>query len=140
METKLICEICGNEFEMHPCAPKPPRSCYKQECRKLFFRKYSKDYKATYVDKNPRKTLSKKILKRYGITLNEKERIFDSQNKTCAICKSKDSGKKGWNIDHDHVTNKIRGILCHSCNLGLGHFKDNKEFLKNAAEYLANSK
>ena len=39
-------------------------------------------------------------------------------------------------IDHNHKTNKIRGILCGNCNMGLGHFKDNLDVLKNAIKYL----
>ena len=39
-------------------------------------------------------------------------------------------------MDHCHKTKKIRGLLCHTCNSGLGMFKDNIEYLKNAIKYL----
>lgn len=39
-------------------------------------------------------------------------------------------------VDHDHKTNKIRGILCNRCNKGLGLFRDNPDFLEYARIYL----
>lgn len=61
--------------------------------------------------------------------------------KKCAICKAgieEWGGEKGNTscIDHDHKTNKVRGLLCSKCNLGIGMFEDNSENLKNAIEYL----
>ena len=56
-------------------------------------------------------------------------------DKKCKICDKTISGRN-INIDHDHTTLKVRGILCRHCNLGLGFFRDNKKFLKNAIAYL----
>jgi hypothetical protein len=39
-------------------------------------------------------------------------------------------------IDHDHTTGEVRGLLCPTCNAGLGHFKDSPELLLKAALYL----
>ena len=69
------------------------------------------------------------------IILGKKEFLKLISKKECGICKIKLTLKE-INIDHCHVTNKVRGILCKSCNYGLGFFKDNKSLLVSAIEYL----
>ena len=54
----------------------------------------------------------------------------------CAICKKKPTGLHLWHGDHDHKTGAFRGVLCRKCNIGLGHFKDNVKFLREAIYYL----
>lgn len=81
-----------------------------------------------------------KYLETYGINLEEKARLFEQQGGCCAICKTQQS--KQWHTDHDHyveLTQKrivIRGILCNSCNLLLGHAKDDENILLSAIHYL----
>lgn len=63
--------------------------------------------------------------------------LLSSQDNKCAICqKSVLEYKKRFCIDHDHETGKTRGLLCHSCNLALGNFKDSVNSLKRAVKYL----
>ena len=77
----------------------------------------------------------------YGITEQEFNTLLESQNNSCAICGSKVAGGRGdWHVDHCHNTGKIRGLLCHYCNTGLGLFKDSEELLFLAARYLNESK
>ena len=61
--------------------------------------------------------------------------LWESQNHKCAICKN-DIEYLSGHLDHDHKTDEVRGLLCKWCNLGLGWFRDNPEFLKAAIEYL----
>ncbi len=84
-------------------------------------------------------TVQHNRLKRiYGITLEEYQEIWDIQQGLCAICKKPESSQKGKKlaVDHDHSTNKIRGLLCFNCNTAMGGFKENKELLRKAADYL----
>jgi hypothetical protein len=74
------------------------------------------------------------IRHKYNLSVEEYNRLYESQNKQCGICKV-NSGTV-LHIDHDHETNTIRGLLCASCNKGLGMFKDNITSLENAIEYL----
>jgi hypothetical protein len=76
-------------------------------------------------------------LRFYKITQRDFDILLEAQNYKCAICRSDTPGGSGdWHIDHDHATNKVRGILCCRCNLGLGYFKDDLAFLKAAQVYL----
>ncbi len=61
--------------------------------------------------------------------------VLQEQGGVCRICNLVTSEK--WHADHDHSTGKFRGILCGTCNRGLGQFKDNPMNLINAAKYLS---
>lgn len=60
----------------------------------------------------------------------------------CGICKTTEPTKsgKGFHLDHDHETGKVREFLCHNCNVGLGHFKDDPDLLIEATMYLMRHK
>lgn len=73
--------------------------------------------------------------KKFGISKDDYFTMKTNQNNKCLIC-NKEQEVKDLAIDHCHTTNKVRGLLCNSCNLGLGCFKDNLEILKNAIKYL----
>ena len=76
------------------------------------------------------------LKKTYGLTLVQWEDIFKRQGCKCKICQTGEEPSMGWHTDHDHKTGKVRGILCHSCNTGLGKFKDDTEILEAAISYL----
>lgn len=78
-----------------------------------------------------------RLKKEYNLSLEEYRQINENQNGKCAIC---GCNLENSHLDHDHVTGIVRGILCPPCNLGLGHFRDNPEFLVSAAEYIIKSK
>lgn len=71
------------------------------------------------------------------ISQDEYNALLQAQNYSCAICGlPAEESARGLSVDHSHYTHKIRGLLCVQCNLGLGYFKDNKQRLKAAIEYL----
>lgn len=74
----------------------------------------------------------------YGLTFEQYDAMLLEQNGACAICGKveKHSSKGVLSIDHDHKSGKIRGLLCDTCNRGLGHFYDNVSLLHNAIKYL----
>ena len=72
--------------------------------------------------------------KKFGMTVEEHNNMLLIQNGVCKICGG--IGQRELAIDHNHVTKKVRALLCTRCNIGLGYFKDNPELLKKAASYL----
>lgn len=78
----------------------------------------------------------KERFKKYGITRDDFDEMFVKQNRKCAICFCSDPGKAGWRIDHNHSFKFVRGILCHSCNILLGHAKEDENILTRAIAYL----
>jgi hypothetical protein len=81
-------------------------------------------------------------LRKFGITLDQFNAAMKAQGGVCAICKRPSktlhaSGKvKDLAVDHDHETGRFRGLLCTSCNNGLGRFKDSPDLLAAAIAYL----
>lgn len=78
---------------------------------------------------------------KYGLKPEEFDCLLESQGKVCAICQQSGERihrgcKAGLVVDHDHKTGRTRGLLCSNCNHGLGHFRDDPQLLKKAAEYL----
>ena len=76
---------------------------------------------------------------KYKISPEEVSDLLDSQRGCCALCKESllfPDSKKGYHIDHCHTTGKVRGLLCHSCNVALGLLKDNIETLERMIDYL----
>lgn len=85
------------------------------------------------------------IKKKYGITPEDFFAYWSANYGRCYICNKnmvypeyrQGQGLDVVAIDHCHITNKMRGLLCNGCNKGLGLFKDNKEILANAIRYLS---
>lgn len=89
--------------------------------------------------KNPGLKRAMHLKFNYGITVAEWDALFDAQGRRCAICKSEKPYRKNgiWNTDHDHVTGKVRGILCSHCNRMLGGAYDDPSILRQAITYLS---
>lgn len=113
-----------------------------------------------YIDSHPekrRESLSKYYLKnkelvisrsleshfkiRYNITMETYKNMLEMQNGCCKICKKHTSElKRKLAVDHCHKTGKVRGLLCKSCNSGIGFFNDNLDILLSAIVYLKETK
>jgi len=94
------------------------------------------------IQNNRRITFEQKIYERnnklkakYGLSAQDWDDIYDSQLGRCAICLIPLVESRP-HVDHDHISGKVRGILCHTCNPGLGYFKDDVEILQRAINYL----
>ena len=135
------CKVCGieattlQELSIFKTAKKSPynRENYCKVCwnkrehekRKSYYKTYMSTYKNNY------------LVKTYGITMEDYNRMLEAQNRVCKICgASRTSKKLSLVVDHCHTTGKVRGLLCDTCNRALGMFKDSTEYLKNAIHYL----
>ena len=76
--------------------------------------------------------------RRYGMSTEDYDALLARQGGVCAICRQKSDRRLA--IDHCHVTNRVRGLLCHKCNVGLGNFGDDTDRMRMAIEYLENSR
>ena len=117
------------------------RSCRAVQDAERFVRKMAEDPEQIREQTRAR-TRKHQFAKMYGITLDDYAAMLKSQAGVCAICKcvevalGKGGRVKPLAVDHDHDTGKVRGLLCHSCNHGLGVMRDNPALLRAAADYL----
>lgn len=160
------------------CQSKYARSRYRKNpekwrrCARLSYQKFLERYRAIariaekkkwkenpkkmrkkalkYALENPQVGKRAALKKRYGMTLEDWERLFKKQKGRCAICKKgqkttqithlpgkgKGLANKSLFVDHDHKTGKVRGLLCSKCNTALGLLLDSSEIVQNAFWYL----
>lgn len=111
----------------HLKASKDGYAAYCKPCKNGLKKKHD----ANYVDR--RDTKVKNLKSRYGMTPEQREAMLAAQGGGCAIC-----GKTGkLVVDHCHTTKKVRGLLCHNCNVMLGNAHENVDTLRLAIAYLS---
>lgn len=96
---------------------------------------YQRKYRAANLEK-VKKAARKNSLKKYGLTLEDYENLFNSQDGRCAICYMKQENELLC-VDHCHRTSRVRGLLCRQCNRALGLFRDDPDLLFAAGEYVS---
>jgi hypothetical protein len=114
----------------------------KKAARKAYYEKNKEKaylYNREYAQVNKEKIRCYVRQRNYGITSVEYNRMLTSQNGVCACCYTSSPGGQHnvFNVDHCHKTGKIRGLLCYSCNVGIGHLGDNFQSVSNAITYLS---
>ncbi|WP_406168959.1 endonuclease VII domain-containing protein [Streptomyces sp. NBC_00996] len=80
--------------------------------------------------------IRERVLAGYGMDAEQYAALFQAQGGVCAICKRPEVTGRSMPVDHCHETGEVRGLLCTSCNLGLGRFADDPVRLRAAADYL----
>lgn len=76
----------------------------------------------------------------YGIDVSDYDAMLAKQEGGCYICGKKPEGKRALDIDHDHKTGKVRGLLCSNHNRALGLLGDDVDLLLKSVEYLVKSR
>jgi hypothetical protein len=72
------------------------------------------------------------LKRRYGIGAAEVQALIDAQNGMCPICRK----RAATQVDHDHETGRVRGVLCLYCNAALGAFHDDPNLIAKAIAYI----
>jgi hypothetical protein len=132
------CKDCKNSYaraykkkESYKINSKAWRVLNKDKLNHKFREKYKKN---PSINKNNVKK------SKYKITIETFNQMLLNQEYRCKICNEHESNlNKILNIDHCHKTGKIRGLLCHKCNVLLGFARDNKDILLSAAKYIEDS-
>lgn len=120
----------------------------KNNCAKCANAHHRKNYTKRYrTDKDKKRLSNWHLVKKYNISLEEYQQLYEAQNGCCAICKKEQQSldtmrisrgaKEILVVDHDHLNKRVRGLLCQGCNQALGLFKDDPTILIKAIEYLA---
>ena len=96
-------------------------------------RAYQRKWCLTHPRKRKQGTSRDQLLHcRYDFSVSEFNAMAEKQDWRCAICME----RKKLQVDHNHVTKKVRGLLCRGCNPGLGHFEEDPVRCERAAVYL----
>ena len=129
-----ICGICNNEKPLNEFYKDSSKKCGYRYCCKSCASKLAVNHEKR---KHPDYTKNIILKTTYGISLDDYNEMFIQQNGCCKICGNHQSEfERGFAVDHDHITGKVRGLLCHKCNMGLGCFNDNIETFLEAIKYL----
>jgi len=96
----------------------------------------AREYSRKYYLVHREKIAATKRKRHYGITEDDFKLLIEKQNYSCKICGKSFGATNKLCVDHCHTTGEIRGILCRSCNTGIGSLKDDISILKKAIEYL----
>ena len=118
------CTVCGVEKSIPEfIVNKTAKRGYTPKCRECYNR---------IRIRHPFEIRSN-VLRPYGLTVQDYDTMYENQKGLCLIC---EKPFEVLCVDHCHTTNKVRGLLCTSCNIGLGHLKDDTRILQQAIKYL----
>lgn len=134
LENKEKVEKAKRNWEkQNPEAVKEIQARYKE---KNLEKKRLRQRLAYHANKDRHRKNSLK--RKYGINLDDYNKMLQEQNGSCAICfvKVEDTKKKYLCVDHNHLTGAVRALLCDPCNSAIGFLKEDQEVILRAAEYL----
>lgn len=134
--------IRGHKFSEYLGTIKGTKYRYCTKCKVIRGQERRARLKADGIIERPNTEARKLTMRKWhlktnhGLTLEDFEAMLLNQNGCCALCGTDVPGPLSWNVDHNHNTGKVRGLLCQPCNVGLGNFKEDPELLYRAVNYL----
>lgn len=139
------CYRCHKPLDQMHAMPRLCRACDRRRIRDMPEAERKARYARSNATTRERKGKDPEYRRRYNVTQNARRfgvtvaEYEELLTRPCDICGSVDDGstrKRRLHVDHDHKTNKIRGVLCMNCNTALGKFRDDPELLRRALNYL----
>jgi predicted nucleic acid-binding Zn ribbon protein len=117
------CSVCGSDID--PTRRRNVVYC-SEACKRVAL---GRRYRARHPDLQ---------LARLGLEPGDYERLLVAQEGRCAICGATEPGGRGgrFHVDHDHATGRVRGLLCHGCNVGIGMLHDDPAVMRAAISYV----
>jgi len=138
MLNTIECKRCKRELMEEEFAIDNRRKNGRQVWCKLCQKEYRennihkiKEYQKKWYAERPDYDRRRNVERTFSITLEEYDAYF--VDATCGICNRSEK----LVLDHDHDTGEIRGVLCATCNSGIGLLRDSKELCLKAAEWLS---
>lgn len=125
---KKVCPVCSLEKDKEDFGPSSRKDGLRSQCKTC----------------RSEKERPGRIRRQYGITTEDCDKIFQSQNGLCACCGQPETAvhwkgkKRTLAIDHDHVTGKVRQLICHRCNIVIGLVKENPDICELVRNYILN--
>lgn len=110
------------------------KACFKSQIQK-WKQQNPERYRETARRSNKKNYLKRYLSFAYGLTLEQYHELYRKHNGKCAIYRKQEVISR-LSIDHDHKTGKIRGLLCRTCNSGIGLFQESKDLIQKAFLYL----
>lgn len=112
-----------------------------KECRIITVKKLNHSWRKNNPEKTKASNFKSKLKSKYGISPDQFLNLWKNQNGLCAICAKTillDSSEKALqsHVDHCHVSGVVRGLLCLTCNTGIGMLNDSIDLLDAAKQYL----
>ena len=128
------CSRCGEDKALDAFYPRGGgRGGSYHRCKEVSLERY---YAA--IEADPDFVRRRTLKRRYGISLEQYDEMLAAQGGTCVCGRTPESCPHGvLHVDHDHKTNRVRGLLCPSCNRVLGLVQDRPDLLRALAEYLS---
>lgn len=130
-QTRAITKLAPRKSAIAQCHPERKHSAFGlcQECY---------DRKRNQADSRKNSKRAAVLKRAFNLTWEEYLEMLEAQDFKCKICKKDfEEEWRSLNVDHDHETGEVRGLLCSNCNLGIGHFKHDIVLLSDAIRYLA---
>lgn len=138
MTNEIVEKACSKCKEVKPITSfhvaENVRSGYRAQCKRCRYEVFKRRAKFFTVEYRRQRFL----WRMYGLTLENYDNLLQQQDRKCGICRKPHDTRtgKGLRVDHDHITYRVRGLLCDPCNSALGRLGDSIESIERVLKYL----